>query len=378
LKKIVLPYDESIKVFRPVTSMSKLDRHMDAYQRAMLVYMSAERAKEACWFETDTDLLFLRTEGPHSLFQLMIPVSGKGIEDGWKAVVEVPKLQEALLSLKKNKPSVVDLVINEASVRIGKIRIKTEDPALLSRYPGGISTAESAGRVPNPWNAIARAEHCVGDEGIPCVALLPGQILAAHLSQAILVDCDLLATDDKMMIPAKELKFVRFVGDTVHVRVSNEYLVLQGEGTMLAIRRMRWSRAMDEAIRLLRSASFVDEIAVDRSELVDALKTAMKILGKDADAELTFTPGGGNLRSVVEGDEVQYEFSVNIPSGKSYSLGLIMQMLQKAVEFAPEPEVVFKVPDLSGGPVNMIHLVDIESHEVIALGMTGLLQEYAG
>jgi hypothetical protein len=210
------------------------------------------------------------------------------------------------------------------------------------------------------------------------VALLPGQILAAHLSQAILVDCDLLATDDKMMIPAKELKFVRFVGDTVHVRVSNEYLVLQGEGTMLAIRRMRWSRAMDEAIRLLRSASFVDEIAVDRSELVDALKTAMKILGKDADAELTFTPGGGNLRSVVEGDEVQYEFSVNIPSGKSYSLGLIMQMLQKAVEFAPEPEVVFKVPDLSGGPVNMIHLVDIESHEVIALGMTGLLQEYAG
>lgn len=376
MKKLVLPFRAAMKAFKAVADMSKLaDKHGPSFQRAVLIYKDAESSRK---LGRDGERLFLRAEGAYALFQLSIPVVGKGIEDGWKAVVEIPKLANALSTERKARPETVDLTVNEASVRIGRIRIKTEDPSLLLRTPPGIAEADVMGKVPNPSTEIERVQHCVANEGVPSFAVLPGQILAAHLSQAILVDCDLLRADSRIMVPAREAAFVRHIGDTVDVRLSISYLVLRGDDGMLALQRLRWSKAMDEPVRLFSSASFVDEIEVQRDDLLQALKTATKILGKDADAELVFRADGGSLRSAVEGDEVQLDFGAEVKSGKTYSLGLMVQMLLRAVEHSPGTSVFLKVPDLSAGPVNMIHIVDAGSHEVIALGTTGQLKEHAG
>ncbi|RLA50242.1 MAG: hypothetical protein DRQ98_13135, partial [Gammaproteobacteria bacterium] len=106
-----------------------------------------------------------------------------------------------------------------------------------------------------------------------------------------------------------------------------------------------------------------------------SLKAAKSILGSEADAELSFADNEGLLRSTEEGNEGSFTFECAVKSKKKYSLGLVVRMLLDAITYAPEPDIVFKIPDLSAGPVNMIHLVDSESHEVIGLGMTGQLRD---
>lgn len=129
---------------------------------------------------------------------------------------------------------------------------------------------------------------------------------------------------------------------------------------------------------LFQSARFTDRIEVDREGLLEALKASTKILGNNAAGEIRLAPEGGVLHSVEEGNEVSLEFDCVVSSGSTYVLGLVLRMLLKAIECYPEPDVVFQIPDLSAGPGNMIHLVDPESHEVIALGLTGQLRKQNG
>jgi hypothetical protein len=319
---------------KAAAALAKSDKHSSTAGLIWLQYVGPERTKSI--FDLDGPRLFIRAESSTCMLQLPVEVKAKGAEDGWKVAIQAARLTEAInLAVKAKKPD-CEVVVNKASVRIGRITIRTDDPTIFSSVGTGITKASELGSLPNPYMSVNRAQHCVGDEGVPCVAILPGQLLAAHLSQAITVDCDIFGpmTQGRTMVIAKDLLRVKHLETTLVVRLSNDYLVFRGETepALLALRRQKWSRTMEEA-------------------------------------------DVGKLSSVEEGNEVQFEFGCKVQSGKTYTLGLVMKMLLKAVEFSPEPHVVFKIPDLSSGPGNMIHLVDSGSHEVIALGTTGQLRE---
>lgn len=373
--RLVLPFRETLEAVTATNALAKVEKHAATSGKALLTYIAPERMKQLVGLEEGR--LFLRAEGPLCMLQLSLPCEVHNIPDGWKSSIQPAKLLSALKFLRKDKLEKVTVSVLKAGLKIGKITIKQEDFEVFCTPPPGITKAKVLGKTVNPFNAVARAEHCVGDDAVPGVAILSGQVLSARNNQAITVDCEIVPAmqDERLMVPIRELLRVRALDDTVEVRLSDTYLIFKSDEGLLAIRRQPWSSLMDDALALFQSASYVDEVEADREELLFALKTAKDILGPGANAMLTFEDGTGHLRSALEGDEVSFDFSCKVKSKKRYSLGMVVRMLLSAVTYSPEPDIIFKIPDLSGGPMNMIHLVDSESHEVIGLGVTGQLRE---
>ena len=373
--RLVLPFREALDA---VNALAKIEKHAATAGKALLTYASAERMKQLIGLEEGR--LFLRAEGPMCMLQLSLPCEVRNIPEGWKGAIQPAKLLSALKFLKKEKPEKVTVSVLRGGLKIGKITIKAEDHEIFCTTSPGITKAKVLGKTVNPFNAVARVEHCVGDDAVPSVAILSGQLLSARNNQAITVDCEIIPAmqDERLMVPIKDLLRVRALDDTVEVRLSETYVVFKSDEGLLAIRRQPWSSLMDDALALFQSASYVDEVEAEREGLLFALKTAKDILGPGANAMLTFREGIGHLRSALEGDEVSFDFCCSVTSKKCYSLGMVVRMLLDAVTHSPEPKTIFKIPDLSGGPMNMIHLVDSESHEVIGLGVTGQLREDGG
>jgi len=373
--RLSLPFREAFEAVSAVTSLAKVDKHTSTAGRALLTYLDPQQMEAISGVPEGR--LFFRADGPLCMLQLRVPCEVLNVPSGWRAAIQVSKLLSAVKFVKKSKPASLSINVLKTGLRIGKITIKAEDHMVFGTPSRGITKTRVLGKTVNPYNAVVRAEHCVGEEAVPSIAILGGQILSARNNQAITVDCEVISPmeQERLMVPIKDLLRVKDLGDTVEVRLSDTYLVFASDQGILAVRKQRWSHIMDDALHLFESASFVDEAEVDREELLTALKTAKDILGAGANAMLAFSNEGGSLRSSLEGDEVSFDFDCKVRSGKRYTLGLVVRMLLDAVTHAPEPQVVFKIPDMDDGPCNMIHLVDSGSHEVIGLGVTCQLRE---
>lgn len=366
---IRLPFKDLLGTTQAVHNLAKTAKNSPTAGLIRLTFVSRERAAEL-FRDADSDLVMMRADGPLSLIQLHVPAVGSDIGEGWSVAIEGARLLGALRYMRSGKPEHADISVDGENLVVGSAVLTAREPSMFPSPSRGITHGDQVGVCPNPFDAVNRVAHCATEDSIPSIGLLPGQLLGVRRSQSILVDCEIIpATSDlKAVTPIRELARVEHLGDTVHVRMSREYLVLKSDADLLAIRTQRWRRSMDDALRLFESPAFVGEIAVDRESLLDAIRSARQILGRDNRATLRVAKGSaGTLEAVDESASVN--FAVQAQSESSFKLSFVIGMLDDAVTHSPEPEIVIKIPDLGSDAIERVHLVDSESHEVIGLGM---------